>query len=109
MKVADSASATKSVRKESRSSRDDPPESWIDSSEHPRDAREVDRIHLTRREREVLALLCEGASNKLIARRLRISSGTVKVHISNIFRALQVSNRLQAVLVARRWELVTEP
>jgi len=109
MKVADSVTAAKSLRKELHSSRDDRPESWIDSSEHRREARELDRVHLTRREREVLALLCEGASNKVIARRLRISSGTVKVHISNIFRALQVSNRLQAVLVARCWELVTEP
>ena len=108
MKVADSATATKSLRKESHFSRDDPTQSWIDSSEHRGEARELDRIHLTRREREVLALLCEGASNKVIAHRLRISSGTVKVHISNIFRALQVSNRLQAVLAARRWELVAE-
>ena len=58
---------------------------------------------LTAREREVLALLCEGLPNKLIARHLKISSGTVKVHISNIFRALNVSNRLQAVLIARCW------
>jgi two-component system nitrate/nitrite response regulator NarL len=109
MKVADSATAAKSLRKESRSSRDDPRESWIDSSEHRRDTREFDHVHLTRREREVLALLCEGASNKVIAGRLRISSGTVKVHISNIFRALQVSNRLQAVLAAGCGELVTAP
>jgi two-component system nitrate/nitrite response regulator NarL len=53
----------------------------------------------------VLALLCEGLPNKLIGRRLKISSGTVKVHISNIFRALNVSNRLQAVLLASGWEL----
>ena len=58
---------------------------------------------------QVLALLCEGLPNKLIARHLKISSGTVKVHISNIFRALNVSNRLQAVLIARCWELPREP
>jgi DNA-binding NarL/FixJ family response regulator len=109
MKVADSPTAAKSLRKESHSSRNDPRESWIDSSEHRRDAPELDRVHLTRRERDVLALLCEGASNKVIACRLRISSGTVKVHISNIFCALQVSNRLQAVLVAGSWEIITEP
>jgi DNA-binding NarL/FixJ family response regulator len=67
------------------------------------------RVHLTQREKQVLTLLCEGLSNKLIARRLKISSGTVKVHISNIFRALHVSNRLQAVLLARCWELVHQP
>lgn len=102
MKVADSATTAKSLRKESHSSRPDPRESSIDSREHRREPRELDRIHLTRREHEVLALLCEGASNKVIARRLRISSATVKVHVSNIFRALQVSNRLQAVLSTLR-------
>ena len=68
---------------------------------------EVDarRLRLTPREREVLALLCEGLSNKLIGRRLKISAGTVKVHVSNILRALNVSNRLQAVVVARCWQV----
>jgi DNA-binding NarL/FixJ family response regulator len=106
MKVTASATAAKSLREQSHSP-DDPRQSWIGPSEH-REPRELDRIHLTRREREVLALLCEGASNKVIARRLRISSGTVKVHISNILRALQVSNRLQAVLATQGRELATE-
>jgi DNA-binding CsgD family transcriptional regulator len=56
---------------------------------------------LTPRQLEVLAMLCEGLPNKLIARRLDISSGTVKVHIVHILRALKVSSRLQAVLLAR--------
>lgn len=56
---------------------------------------------LTPRQLEVLGMLCEGLSNKLIARRLNISSGTVKVHIVHILRALKVSSRLQAVLIAR--------
>jgi DNA-binding NarL/FixJ family response regulator len=66
-------------------------------------------FRLTRRERQVLSLLCEGLPNKLIARRLKISVGTVKVHVANIFRALRVTNRLQAVLRARCWELTHEP
>jgi len=49
----------------------------------------------------VLALMCEGLPNKLIARRLNIASGTVKVHVAHIFRALNVSSRLQAVIAAR--------
>ena len=64
------------------------------------------QVHLTPREREVLTLLCEGLSNKLIARSLKISAGTVKVHLSNVLRALNVSTRLQAVLLARASELV---
>ena len=54
----------------------------------------------TPRQLEVLALLCEGLPNKLICRRLNIASGTVKVHISCIFRELGVASRLQAVLTA---------
>lgn len=56
---------------------------------------------LTPRQREVLAMLCEGLPNKLIARRLNISDGTVKVHVVHVLRALKVSSRLQAVVVAR--------
>src|SRR4051812_43157941 len=58
-------------------------------------------VHLTPRQRDVLALLCEGLPNKLICRRLDISPGTVKAHISSILRELGVSSRLQAVVAAR--------
>jgi DNA-binding CsgD family transcriptional regulator len=56
---------------------------------------------LTPRQLEVLALLCEGLPNKLIARRLDMAGGTVKVHVVRILRALNVSSRLQAVVAAR--------
>lgn len=59
------------------------------------------QVHLTPRQRDVLALLCEGLPNKLICRRLNISPGTVKAHISSILRELGVSSRLQAVVTAR--------
>lgn len=59
------------------------------------------QIRLSPRERQILGLLCEGLPNKLICRELGISEGTVKVHLGKIFRALGVSSRLQAVLVAR--------
>jgi DNA-binding CsgD family transcriptional regulator len=58
--------------------------------------------HLTRRQLEVLALLCEGLPNKLICRELDISAGTVKAHISSILRELGVGSRLQAVVEASR-------
>jgi DNA-binding NarL/FixJ family response regulator len=63
--------------------------------------------HLTPRQREVLALLCEGLPNKLICRALNISAGTVKVHISCILRELGVVSRLQAVVVSRARALLT--
>lgn len=66
-------------------------------------------IHLTPRELEVLALLCEGLPNKLISRRLEISSATVKCHISRILSELSVSSRLQAVVAAARYGLLADP
>jgi LuxR family maltose regulon positive regulatory protein len=56
---------------------------------------------LTTREREVLHLLSTGASNGEIARRLVVSVGTVKRHVSNICGKLGVHNRTQAVARAR--------
>ena len=64
------------------------------------------RPHLTRRQLEVLALLCQGLPNKLICRELDISAGTVKAHISSILRELGVGSRLQAVVEARRRDLL---
>ena len=58
------------------------------------------RERLTPRQLDVLALLCEGLPNKLIGRRLNISSATVKIHVASILQALNVSSRLQAVIVA---------
>ncbi len=57
---------------------------------------------LSLREREVLALLVEGLPNKLIARRLEISEKTVKSHLTNVFRAIGVTDRTQAALWAER-------
>ncbi len=57
---------------------------------------------LTEREREVLALVAEGLPNKQIARRLQISEKTVKAHLTSVFRAIGVNDRMQAGLWARR-------
>jgi len=56
---------------------------------------------LTDREREVLQLMSQGASNKAIADKLVISGKTVSNHITNIFSKLQVADRAQAVIRAR--------
>ncbi len=56
---------------------------------------------LTPRQREVLALMAEGKSNKEIAKELGLAAGTVKIHVSSIFKALNVNNRTLAVIAAR--------
>ncbi|MDX9870864.1 MAG: response regulator transcription factor [Clostridia bacterium] len=61
---------------------------------------------LTDREMDVLNLISRGQSNKEIARSLTISEKTVKNHITNIFRKLQVDDRTQAVLFAIKHRLV---
>jgi DNA-binding CsgD family transcriptional regulator len=57
---------------------------------------------LTPREREVLALLAEGASNKTIARRLGISVHTAKFHVGSLLDKLDASGRTDAVTHAAR-------
>lgn len=61
---------------------------------------------LTDREMDVLQLMSQGCSNKEIARSLTISEKTVKNHVTNIFRKLQVEDRTQAVLFAIKHRLV---
>jgi two-component system nitrate/nitrite response regulator NarL len=56
---------------------------------------------LTARQIEVLALISEGKPNKTIATQLALSEKTVKVHITAIFKALNVVNRTQAAAAAR--------
>ncbi|MBA4208002.1 MAG: hypothetical protein C0454_00555 [Parvibaculum sp.] len=61
---------------------------------------------LTEREREILRLVSNGFSNKALADRLSLSTNTVKWHLRNIFEKLQISNRMQAVSVARHFGLI---
>ncbi|NMM07595.1 response regulator [Polaromonas sp.] len=55
---------------------------------------------LSAREREVLALIAHGDSNKVIARQLDIAETTVKIHVQHILRKLQLSSRVQAAVYA---------
>ena len=59
-------------------------------------------IQLTARELEVLALLAEGASNKLIARRLGISTHTAKYHVASLLEKLDAVSRADVVASAAR-------
>jgi LuxR family maltose regulon positive regulatory protein len=60
---------------------------------------------LTARERDVLAMISQGLSNKRIARALEISPETVKSHVKHIFLKLEVSTRTEAVSRALSVEL----
>jgi DNA-binding NarL/FixJ family response regulator len=62
-------------------------------------------INLTQRQRDVLNCLREGKSNKQIAYELGLSEGTVKIHVTAIFKSLNVKNRTQAVISASRYAL----
>ena len=64
---------------------------------------------LTRRERDILALLSEGRSNRSIAQHLYLSEKTVKAHLAAIFRKLGVTNRTQAAMMARQLGLGPVP
>ncbi|MDG2667270.1 cyclic-di-GMP-binding transcriptional regulator CpsQ, partial [Vibrio parahaemolyticus] len=59
-------------------------------------------VELTRREIQVLKMLKEGGSNMEIADSLFISEHTIKSHLYNIFRKLEVKNRTQATSWAKR-------
>jgi len=67
------------------------------SAENPTDAVFAD---LTPRETEILSLLAEGQSNKVIARNLGISDGTVKLHVKAILRKLNIHSRVEAAVIA---------
>lgn len=86
---------------------------------HPRVARRLvkelahkeekkDTIKLTKREKDVLALLVEGKSNKDMADAMYISEKTVKNHLTSIFRKLGVRDRTQAAVFAIKNHLVEE-
>lgn len=75
----------------------------IDGAEPARPAAPaIGTMGLTGRQVEVLRLLARGLPNKLIARELAVSEGTVKVHLLAIFRTLGVHNRTQAVVEAQK-------
>ncbi len=65
----------------------------------------ADELGLTPREREVLALVADGRTNRQIAEALFISGKTASMHVSNILAKLGVANRGEAAAVAHRLRL----
>ncbi|WAD28637.1 two-component system response regulator NarL [Pseudomonadaceae bacterium T75] len=66
--------------------------------ERPRPGHSVPLSSLTKRERDVLRLIAKGQTNKMIARKLDISEGTVKVHVKNLLHKLGLRSRVEAAV-----------
>ena len=66
----------------------------------------AERLGLTRREREVLALVADGRSNRQIGEQLYMAESTAGVHVSNILGKLGVTRRSEAAAVAHRMGLL---
>jgi two-component system, NarL family, nitrate/nitrite response regulator NarL len=64
------------------------------------DPQQTERERLSPRERQILAFLAKGASNKEIARALDVAESTVKIHVQHILRKLNLSSRVQAAVYA---------
>lgn len=62
----------------------------------------LDDVRLTDRQREVLALMMQGKSNKHICRELGLAEATVKIHVTAILRALKVTSRAQAIVTVNQ-------
>lgn len=78
-----------------------PPEYREQGGKRRRAKTVAERYGLTKSQARVLELLAEGKTNREIAELLQVTEGTVKIHVSAIFKALNVSNRSQALLVAQ--------
>lgn len=61
---------------------------------------ESELARLTAREKDILACLARGESNKLIARQLELAESTVKIHVQNVLRKLKLTSRVQAAVFA---------
>jgi DNA-binding NarL/FixJ family response regulator len=83
--------------------RSTPPPAHPESSIMAAKRDELARLGLTPRQIEVLELMVQGLSNKLIATRLALSEATVKTHVAAGLRALNVKNRTQAVFTLAKW------
>jgi two-component system nitrate/nitrite response regulator NarL len=65
-----------------------------------------DRPHLTKREREILTLLANGHNTPQIAKQIQLASSTIRTHLRNIYKKLNVKGQVGAVAVALRLGLI---
>ena len=77
----------------------------VDSLRHKE---EIVHVDLTQREKDVLRLMVTGVGNEEIANQLFIATNTVKNHVRNIFRKLDVNTRVEAVVYALDHHLVDD-
>jgi DNA-binding NarL/FixJ family response regulator len=83
---------------------------YVDAHRKPAETPAHDALaELTQREREIVRLIVEGASNKEVASSLNISERTVKGHLSNVFQKLGVTDRLKLMLYVREGTLGGSP
>lgn len=83
-----------------------PPGKLLRLEENSQGYQEADLRHLTQRERQIIAEIRTGKTNKEVAHTFHISLRTVKFHLSNIFHKLQISSResLQEARLVSRWQ-----
>ncbi len=62
----------------------------------------AEALHLTERQYDVLRLIAQGKSNKLICRELGLAEPTVKIHVTAVLRALKVASRAEAIVAVNR-------
>jgi DNA-binding NarL/FixJ family response regulator len=86
-----------------------PPAGYWNGQQQRTGTMSADRADLTKREREILQLVAEGYSNAQLARMLWVTEQTVKFHLSNVYRKLNVSNRTEAARWAQLHGLVPTP
>lgn len=72
----------------------------------PASASYIRSVNLSAREREILKLIIEGQTNQQIASNLYLSLSTVKTHVKSIFNKMGVDHRVQAAVIALRYELI---
>lgn len=82
------------------------PSELLDMEERDKNAPQKIKGLLTQRQLDVLRLMGQGKPNKIIARELDLSEGTVKLHVTSVLKALNVTNRTEAVIAGKNLGLI---
>jgi DNA-binding NarL/FixJ family response regulator len=98
LRDADPATLSEAIRAAHRGEAPLDPRAALALIERRKEPTSAGAVELTPREREVLQLVGQGLSNRLVARRLGISEKTVKTHPTSVFTTIGVTDRVQAAL-----------